>query len=402
MLALGGAAPVHASHDAPNGSGAEAYGLYVDAKLGPVELPIQQGPIAWANQDYPPGAPQPDEAEVLDQGPIPADGSLVGDVGVITTEAAALATPQGGASAEVANVDLLGSFITADLIRAQANATCTDAPNATGTSFVNLSVNGVPVTETPVPNTVIDLGVIRVILNEQHPAFDGRGIVVNAIHVISTSDGDEIFRGDIIVSHAMATVHCRNGAGTTGGDSPVLIAKDVAPASTTAGSQVTYTASITNDADEECLVIRVVDHLPPGFTPASTAGDLGTTFEQDPRPGGGIDVAVGSGTVIPAGETVTQTFVVNVGANVAPGTYWNNVEVFCSNLGNFIKGLDAPVTITAVTQQTAPPTTTATTSEAGGELPATGADWPSPALLLLLTAASALFYKAAAASKSDL
>jgi uncharacterized repeat protein (TIGR01451 family) len=400
VLALAMAVPSQADHNAPNAAGAEAYGLSIDVGLLPASVPVQLGPVAWAAQDYPPGAAQPSEVSVVDQGPVPADGSVLTSVGALNSIAGAFAAPQGAAGATVAELNLFEGLVTAELISAEAVANCTADPSGT-VSFTNVEINGQAIEEAPPPNTVIDLQIIKVILNEQQKAFDGRGIVVNAIHILSTSAGDDVFRGDIIVSHAMATAHCQNGPGTTGAESDVPIAKDVTPSSTTAGGQVTYTANITNDSDEECLVTRVVDHLPPGFSPVSTSGPLGTTFEQAARPGGGVDVSVGSGVVIAPAATVTQTFVVKVGDNVAPGTYWNNVEVFCANLGNFIKGLDAPVTITAqTTPTTAAPTTT--TMRSRGELPATGGDWPSPISLLLVGGAAALFYKAAAASKRDL
>jgi uncharacterized repeat protein (TIGR01451 family) len=354
---------------------AEAYGLFVDVKLLPAQVPVTLGPRAWSAQESPPGSGDPSEHQELEAGPVPADSSLVDHIGVMNTGALADAPPSAGAFASAADVSLLGAgenaAITADEVTAQSFSNCEDAPSGRVT-FVNLVVNGTPIDETPAPNTVIDLTVAKVILNEQHPAFDGRGFVVNAIHVISTTTGDPLFRGDIIVSHAMSTVNCPNAApGTTGGDNLVKMTKTVTPTSTTAGKNVTYTATFTNNSDVDCLVTEAIDHLPAGFELVSTAGDLGDTSTTRQRPESGIDVLAGNGVTIAAGKSATQTYVVKVGDSVKPGTYFNDVELFCANLGNFIKGLDAPVEITAAA---APTTTTAapTTTTPTGQLPETG------------------------------
>jgi uncharacterized repeat protein (TIGR01451 family) len=400
-------APSASAATTPAASSAEAYGLLVDLKLLTAQVPVDTGPISHASQDYPPGAAHPAQDQVVQAGPIPDDGSLVKHVGVLTTTASATSAPVGVATAETADVSLLADAtgkpaISADVVRAQANSDCLQAPNATGTTFVNLTINGTPIGGSPDPNTVIDLGFAKVILNEQHPAADGRGIVVNALHVISTTTGDPLFRGDIVVSHAMSTVSCPNGAGSTGGTNPVLLTKSVSPTSATPGSTLTYTATLTNKATEDCLVTKVIDHLPPGFTFVSTAGPLGAQLDVSPpeaRPGGGFDLVLGNGYVLGSSKTVTQTFVVKVGANQAPGTYYNNLEVYCANLGDFVKGLDAPVTVTA-TPTPGPTAVVNTTSPApatigagGPELPRTGGGFPSgllPSAIASAAAAAAL------------
>src|SRR3712207_7657621 len=42
-------------------SAADAYGLFVDATLTPLDVPVTQGPLARATQDYPPQATGVDE-----------------------------------------------------------------------------------------------------------------------------------------------------------------------------------------------------------------------------------------------------------------------------------------------------------------------------------------------------
>ena len=374
---------VSAAATAP-GAAAEAYGLLVDVELLAQSIPVDTGPISHASQDYPPGAQAPDEDVVA--GPIPDDGSLVKHVGVLTAIAGASGQPQGTALAEAADVSLLvqggAPTITADVVRAMSESDCTKAPNATGTTFVNLSIGGQPFDGTPPPNTVIDLQVAKVILNEQHPASDGRGFVVNAIHVISTTTGDPLLRGDIVVAHAVSTVSCPGGPGSTGGTNEVQITKTVSPETAARGDTLTYTAKITNKAAQPCLVTMAIDHLPVGFTFVSTSGDLGNTLDvspPQPRPGGGLDLVLGNGKTIAPNATATQTFVVKVGDNQPAGVYYNDVEVYCANLGNFVKGLDAPVTVT-------PPGTTTGGETTGGETTGatttgattTGAQPPAP------------------------
>jgi uncharacterized repeat protein (TIGR01451 family) len=390
LLAALGAAPSTAATPTGPGAAAEGYGLLVDAHLLAGNVPLQQGPLAWAAQDYPPGAAQPATANVLGAGPQPADGSVVNHVGVMDSTASATNTPKAVGVAEAAQVSLLNQagvpLISADLVRSQANADCSTDPNATGTTFVNLSVGGTPVGNTPAPNTVIDLVVAKVIINEQHPAADGRGIVVNAIHVISTTTGSPLFLGDIIVSHAMATVSCTNGAGTTGSSSILPITKTVTPNVVNPGAQVTYTATFTNKSTDDCLVNEAIDHLPPGFTLVSTAGDLGTAASTRDRPGGAVDIVVAGGSTIAHGKSATQTFVVKVGDKVAPGVFFNDVELLCANIGDFVKGLDAPVQVVAVPAPTPP----ITAAPAPAQLPETGADTRGLALGAAIALVAAL------------
>lgn len=345
------ALPAHAA--LPNGpaASADAYGLLVDVRLLPTKTRVEQGPVARATQDYPVGAPAPAEAQVLEAGPVPGDGALVDHVGVLTSIAGANGLPNAVASAEVAGVSLLKQggvpMITATAVRAQASADCVNNPNATGTTFANLKVAGQTIDQTPAPNTVIDLQVAKVILNEQRPAFDGRGIVVNAIHIVSTTTGDPLFRGDIIVAHAMSTVNCTNGAGSTGSSNVLKMVKDATPSVATPGTQVTYDARVTNTATQPCLVNQFIEHLAPAFEFVSTSGDFGTALDDTAnRTGGGTDLILGNGKTIAAGATFTQTFVVRVRDGATPGIYYNNLEILCANLGNFVKGLDAPVQVT--------------------------------------------------------
>jgi uncharacterized repeat protein (TIGR01451 family) len=197
-----------------------------------------------------------------------------------------------------------------------------------------------------------------VILNEQHPTADGRGLVVNAIHIFNVSDSliPPLFTGDIIVAHAMSTVNCPNGAPTTGTGNPIYITKDASKSTVKRGETLTYTATVKNTADDACVVNQLVDHLPVAFEFVSTAGAAGTVAETENRPGGGTDVVIKPPSLtIPKDGSITQTYTVKVKADAAPTTYFNNVELLCANLGNWVKGLDAPVTVVVDTPPTKVP-----------------------------------------------
>lgn len=339
------------------GAAADAYALDVDVTL-PLNVKVDQGPFARSYQEYPPQQDESSTAQVLATGQIPAGGAVVENVGVLLSEAQAIGTPtSAAAAAQAADVELISQggvpLITADAITAISTSDCDENPSAE-VEFVGLAVGGTQVPDqTPAPNTpllpqVFDPLGITVMLNEQHPTADGRGMVVNAIHIYNSDPlVPAIFTGHVIVSHAMSTVNCPNGAGSTGpADSDVYIVKNADKAKAKVGETVTYTASITNNSDDECLVNQVTDHLPIAFEYASTSGAFGTVATTVARPGGGQDVVVKpTGVSIAPGATATQTYVVTVKADAEPGTYFNNVEILCGNLGNWVKGLDAPVEV---------------------------------------------------------
>ncbi len=346
-----GIPPVAAQPPEPGTAYADAYTLEVDVTAATL-VPVQVGPLNRATQDCPPTDPAPATETTLSVGPIPESGALVQKAETLASSARADCTnaPVGIAVSQTEDVELLPQGgvpqITADLLRAQANANCVDEPNADGSLFVNLRVGSVTVPANPDPNERIDLGFATVIVNEQQPAARGRGIVVNSLHIIGNTD---LFRGDIIVSHANAGVgNCPNGAGSTGQDTVIKFAKTATPTSADPGDLVTYRATVRNTGDDDCLINEFVDHLAPVFQFVSTAGPLGDEATTSARPDGGIDVTFEPEDVtIEAGQSVEQTIVVRVTQDADPGTYSNNLEIFCAELGNFVSGPLAPVTIPA-------------------------------------------------------
>ena len=57
--------------------------------------------------------------------------------------------------------------------------------------------------------------------------------------------------------------------------------------------------------------------------------------------------AQANGKTLAAGATFNQTFTVRAKDSAADGVYYNNLEIYCANLGDFVKGLDAPVRVTS-------------------------------------------------------
>ena len=268
---VGTAAPAYAS-DPVSGGFANANGIIVDLTV----LTAVPVPGAFGNTPIDPNTFSTASRSCLPNGPdasgnllsVPAAPAATADA-VDTLASAKCNASDAVASAAAQTTGLKALFnagvptITADVIRAQANSDCTKAPNAAGTQFVNLTIAGQAIPASPPPNTVIALpGIGSVIVNEQHPAANGRGIVVNGLHIIGASP---LLRGDIIVSHAVSGVVCPNGKGSElplGGKKPdITFDKDASPSTAKAGQTVTYTATVTNTSAADCDVLRFVDHL---------------------------------------------------------------------------------------------------------------------------------------------
>jgi hypothetical protein len=151
-----------------------------------------------------------------DTGPLPASGgnlktslASVNVLGLVSADVLSSATSGSGASSQsqssVANVNLLGGLVTADLVKSNSSASCSGGQAAvTGNSeLVGLVVAGQPVV-TVNPNAAISLpGGISVVVNEQtsSPSGNTGAITVNALHV--TGPGI-----DIVVASAHSDITC--------------------------------------------------------------------------------------------------------------------------------------------------------------------------------------------------
>ncbi len=380
LLVVAPAAPA-AAQTAPAGGFADAKGIIVDltvltavpipGALG--ETPLDPNTFARASQSCPPQEPEPVTDTFID---VPAAPAVTAQT-VTAMAGASCAEPVAVASAQTEDLNALINagvpLITADVIRAQANSDCETAPNGEGSVFGGLSIAGQAISETPDPNTRIEIpGVATVIINEQNPSAEGRGIVVNGLHIIGASP---LLRGDLIISHAVSGVTCPNGKGSEiaeGLEAPdITFDKRANPSTAEAGDTVTYTSIVTNASEEPCDVVSFIDHLNPVFEFVSTSGGFGEEID-DPifmRADGGQDIVLRpTDVVIEGGASVTQTLVVRLKGDVQPGTYYNNLEIFCAVNGNFASGPLAPVTVPAKVVAAPPPP-----APAPVELPRTGA-----------------------------
>jgi uncharacterized repeat protein (TIGR01451 family) len=380
----------------PAGAFAESYGLLVDDTLLEGAVPVNIGPEAPASSSCP-GTGGTKSAQVLDVG----DASVARAQVINDTATTDCAKPESKAVSNIVNVDALGAAepiaVHADAVTATSTTSCTKAP-AGSTDIVNLTIGGqaIPIPSNPIPpNTAIDLSPlvgINIILNEQHPASSGRGLVVNGIHIIANASGalpigGSVIRGDIVIAHAVSGVVCPGGPGSDNGGLPkpdISFDKDANPDSVNPGDTVTYTAQVTNQSDTPCEVLKFVDHIAPVFELVSTAGPLGTKFDTPPpaRSDGGVDLVVRpTGVTIGAKKSVTQTITVKVKDDAAPGTYYDTLEMFCGPNGNFVSGPLAPVTVTPTPVT---PDKPAENPPPGDTFAPTGLNTGVPALALLL------------------
>jgi uncharacterized repeat protein (TIGR01451 family)/LPXTG-motif cell wall-anchored protein len=186
---------------------------------------------------------------------------------------------------------------------------------------------------TPPANTVIPLGIITVILNEEHYDNQGHGFIVNAVHVFTSADLGSLANVDVVIGHAHSEDMCAPGEttfvppsnpGSSGQNLPVGTKADSTKFADP-GEVVTYTLKITTNS---CEVVSVVDELPSGFTyvPGSASGDLGTTptvSQSTSNPA--IQMLEFYNPTGWTAATLTETLKAKVPLGAAPGDYVNNV-----------------------------------------------------------------------------
>lgn len=357
IVLTGLAAPASAATPAVGGY-SEAYGLLADVTALDGAVPLTVGPEADVAASCEPTGPEK-KTNALEAGdPAAAFAEVLG-----TRADANCNTKTSKAQARVLDVIALDGTpitVTAQAVTAKSETSCTKAPFGS-TDIVGLSIAGsdVPLPDDIAPNTLVadpvlsNLG-ITVILNEQHPASLGRGLVVNAIHVIASNSGalpvgGAVIRGDVVISHAVSSVVCPGGPGSDNGGLPkpdISFFKQASPDTASSGDTVTYTALVTNQSAKPCEVLKFIDHVAPPFSVEATAGAFGTALEKAERSDGGTDAILRpTGVTIAPGKAVTQTFTVKVKDGATPGTYYDTLEIYCGPGGNFISGPLAPVTI---------------------------------------------------------
>lgn len=353
-LMLGGANPA-AGADVPEQAFAESFGLQVEATLAQGSAVV--APASPVAASCAPGAPAKDTATA---GPVGV-ATVARSDRLSTSAESDCVSATGLAVAEARQVEALAAggpiVIRADAVESRSMASCGAGP-AGSTTFANLTVGGVrvPLPAEVAPNTVLlpevfgPLG-MQVTLNEQRPAASGRGLVVNGIHIVATINGvlppgGVLARGDVVISHAVSAVACRDSADAAPPRVELELTQVASRQVAKPGDAVRLTATVTNSSSAACEVLRVVDHLPPAFTLVSTTGSFGSAVDRPRRADGGVDVVFRpTGVTIAPGETLTQAVTVRIGRDAAPGSYSSNVELACGPQGDFVSGPLAAVSV---------------------------------------------------------
>jgi hypothetical protein len=151
-----------------------------------------------------------------DTGPLPASGgnlktslASVSVLGLVSADMLSSATSGSGSSSQsqssIQSLNLLGGLVTADLVKSNSSATCSNGQATTtgNAQLVDLVVAGQPVL-TSNPNLAISApGGISVIVNEQTSSSGGNtgSTTVNALHITGPSL-------DIVVASAHSDITC--------------------------------------------------------------------------------------------------------------------------------------------------------------------------------------------------
>lgn len=282
-------------------------------------------------------------------------------MGVATVSAAGMLGADGSAtaSAEVADVDLIvpdpitGPIVTADVIRSVSTTTCVEQTleeASAGSQFVGLSIGGQAIPADVPANTVIEVpSLARVTVKQVVPDTDAVGFTVRGLVVQTIDPLSGLLGAEVVVAEAHSAVVCGGDGGPPIPEVPDLdVDKTVSGDTSTVepGDQVTYDIAITNVTDTACTLTRIVDLLPEGFEFISLGGDFAdaTTEVVDGR------LIAELSLVLEPGVAAVGQVTLEVGPDVAPGTYFNDARA-TSTCGIGRTGPTAPVTI----EQEAPP-----------------------------------------------
>jgi uncharacterized repeat protein (TIGR01451 family) len=108
----------------------------------------------------------------------------------------------------------------------------------------------------------------------------------------------------------------------TGAEVDLVVTKVDAPDPVVAGTNVSYTVTVTNASANEAANVVLTDVVPAGSTFVSLTSPVGWTATTPAV--GGTGTATASIATLAAGATATFTFVVNVNANVPDGAILSN------------------------------------------------------------------------------
>src|SRR5207249_4680277 len=106
-----------------------------------------------------------------------------------------------------------------------------------------------------------------------------------------------------------------------------LAVTKTSPANATAGTNLTYTVTVTNNGPSDAQSVSLTDTLPAGETFASQSQTAGPTFTLN-RTGNAITDTI---STLAAGASATFTFVATVNANVPNNTMLSNTATVSSS-----------------------------------------------------------------------
>ncbi len=218
-----------------NRGGAAADASALSGILGPPDAaPVTLGPVAPASAATTPARPRSESGSALtscggDGAPCPA--TPVDSLGTEATSAFATvqrdpapdcatagrvaAPPVAASCTQGIHLEMLlddpGRAVVADGVSSSSLSTgCGVAPVGQA-SVGDLEVGGIHVaggpgalvpTATPEPNTAVALALGTVVLNEQRPDRGGRGLTVNAVHIVAPASMFSPFSLDMVIGHS--------------------------------------------------------------------------------------------------------------------------------------------------------------------------------------------------------
>lgn len=326
------------------------------------------------------GSAIPDQV-IGDTGQLPSGGGTVtfgaGTVTVPSLATATIVTEQAtgsngtsSASSDVSNL-VIGpgaaaggkDLVDATLLTANTAVNCA-GQQTLASSVATLTIAGNTVAIPPNPNTTVrvlpsPLALLANVTFRQQSYVTATNTASASALVISFPTAAAggtlaaLITGTITISHAESDLHCP----------PFTVSKTANGASSatvTAGSDVTYGVTLTNQVNTACLLDSVSDSLPPqpgeGGVPFTyvSGGPTGGTAGQSTTSGAQnvVTWTFASPPSIAVGGTFSFDFVAHVPSNEPPGTYLNVVR-YTSTCGpgsgttetNFTSGGLAPVTV---------------------------------------------------------
>jgi hypothetical protein len=151
----------------------------------------------------------------LARGPAPACAAVAGRT--------VLTGPVASACTRGVHVEMLNGLplaILADGVSSSSLTSGCPTVHAGRTTIGDLEIDGVQVaggpgalvpTSSPEPNTTVPLATATVVLNEQRPDRTGRGLIVNAVHIVAPPSLLSPFSLDLVIGHSHSATTPRQG-----------------------------------------------------------------------------------------------------------------------------------------------------------------------------------------------